>query len=45
MLAANFYLACGISVVQLFAIFVPGESIFVPQAQRRIITTVSLTLL
>ena len=31
--------------MQLFAVFLPGESIFVPQAQQRIITTVSLTLM
>ncbi|KAH9938802.1 uncharacterized protein BXZ73DRAFT_99863 [Epithele typhae] len=38
------YAASGTSVVQLFATFVPGESIFVSESQRRVITTVALTL-
>ncbi|KAJ2990813.1 hypothetical protein NUW54_g8366 [Trametes sanguinea] len=38
------YVAMGFSVVQLFAAYVPGESIFVNAAQRRIITTAALTL-
>ncbi|KAI0641675.1 hypothetical protein C8Q79DRAFT_918868 [Trametes meyenii] len=38
------YAAMGISVIQLFASYVPGESIFIHAAQRRIITTAALTL-
>ncbi|KAH9896050.1 hypothetical protein C8Q73DRAFT_665064 [Cubamyces lactineus] len=38
------YVAMGISVIQLFAIYTPHESIFVHAAQRRIITTAALTL-
>lgn len=34
----------GISVIQLFAVYRPGESPFVNAAQRRIITTAAFTL-
>ncbi|KAL1942174.1 hypothetical protein VTO73DRAFT_6238 [Trametes versicolor] len=38
------YVAMGISVIQLFAVYRPGESPFVNAAQRRIITTAAFTL-
>ncbi|KAI0764238.1 hypothetical protein BD413DRAFT_673558 [Trametes elegans] len=38
------YVAMGTSVVQLFAVYSSGESLFVHAAQRRIITTAALTL-
>ncbi|KAI0327852.1 hypothetical protein GY45DRAFT_1256114 [Cubamyces sp. BRFM 1775] len=44
MLCTLGYVAMGISVIQLFAIYTPMESIFVHAAQRRIITTAALTL-
>ena len=37
-------IASGISVVQLFAVFTPGESVFANESQRRIILTAALTL-
>ncbi|KAI0660066.1 hypothetical protein C8Q70DRAFT_1044615 [Cubamyces menziesii] len=44
MLCTLGYVAMGISVIQLFAIYTPHESIFIHAAQRRIITTAALTL-
>ncbi|KAI1788208.1 hypothetical protein LXA43DRAFT_1026099 [Ganoderma leucocontextum] len=38
------YIGAGISVVQLFAVFKPEESIFVLASKRRVITTAALTL-
>ncbi|KAI0631823.1 hypothetical protein C8Q77DRAFT_1228829 [Trametes polyzona] len=38
------YTGLGISMVQLFASYAPGESIFMTAARRRVITTSALTL-
>ncbi|KAI0641673.1 hypothetical protein C8Q79DRAFT_1030360 [Trametes meyenii] len=38
------YAAMGISVVELFATYVPGETIFTEAARRRVVTTACLTL-
>ncbi|KAM5541546.1 hypothetical protein V8D89_004736 [Ganoderma adspersum] len=38
------YIGAGISIVHLFAVFKPEESIFVPASKQRIITMAALTL-